>query len=422
MVSGTHVRLFYPPAQAPCGGTLAFLDGTLSRQADALGLPLPGPIDYHYRPLGTPFPCASGSTGCTDEVTGQIWAQAPDFTHELVHALLGINGLNPVSFFDEGACVALGGPDDADGPIDYSTPLDPLLAADQLDFADFPTAGDLCSYLLTVDGAASFVELLRKAPLDSSAAAVRQAFAAAYGQSLDSAIAMRRASPLTFGASRMAVPECGIDPVPWTGQARVTAALDCTNGVGPTFDSEPPQVRTWATFEVPSDGFYQVTNAADSGFASLSRCEGNSTIAELLYEHHLSGAAPLLLAGLGAGRAYVRFEAYQDSPANFDLTIAPTLAATADCVAPPPLDLDPATDAVYFAPSPGQTMTAALRSSTALTATVAQTPLASCSNACASTGCTDLSIGQPVDLAAGQAYVFRTAGSGVAAAAGLRLR
>jgi hypothetical protein len=280
----------------------------------------------------------------------------------------------------------------------------------------------VCSYLLTVDGAASFVELLRTAPRDSGAAVVRQAFAAAYGQSLDSAIAMRRASPLTFGASRMAVPECTIDPVPWTGQAHITTALDCTNGVGPTFASEPPQVRTWATFEVPSDGFYQVTNAADSGFASLSRCDGNSTIAELIYQDHVSGAAPLLLAGLVAGRVYVRLEAYQDSPANFDLTITPTLAATTDCVAPPPLDLDPTTDAVYLAPRSGQTMTAALRSSTALHATVAQTPLASCSDACASTGCTELSTGQTIDLAAGQSYVFRTAGSGVAAASGLRLR
>lgn len=319
VVHGEHVDLWYASANAPCGGTLAWLDGLVAREDALFGFAADdarGRIEYHYRPRGTPLPCPDGANGCTYLDSTTVYAQPPDFAHEVTHAVLYTHGLEPASFFDEGLATALGGPEDADDPIDYAVDLDRLLGAQQLPFDGFTTAGDLISWLVATRGPATYVELLRRTHNGDPAAIVRAAFRDVYGESIDDAIAERRADPVVYPEGRMHFPMCSLDPAP---DGVIDLRLDRDDGVGPIFASYPPMMRAFATLDVPVAGDYTVSGHSDAlGIAILYSCDGGTQRA------FVRGSPASTQVTLPAGRLYVEMATYVANPSTIHVELSPS--------------------------------------------------------------------------------------------------
>jgi hypothetical protein len=336
--------------------------------------------------------------------------------HELVHAILDANIGAPASFFDEGAAVALGGPDWEGEPApDYSQPLDPLLGAPSLPFSAFTLAGDLASYLLSTKGSAPYVDLLRRAPYGSSATAVRAAFLAAFGQTIDDVVAERQASGKQFAAARLSFPECSLAPINWSAATWVsTIPVDCTStGVGPLYATDPPLAHAFATLDIPAGGYYHATLTANGGFAAMHRCSDGNQVASLSYEHTPSGPGRHeLLAAFGAVRHFFTFQTYTTSSQMLTLTIQPTTEAGAACPAPPPLDIANDTNDVELLGGDAE-IVASLRSPTDQRWTTEVWPSAhlwQCANPCTASSCTELASQASVTFLAGTIYTFRASG------------
>lgn len=319
VIPGEHLDFWYGAANPNpvCGGTPAWLDGYVAREAAYLGLPIDAPrIEYHYRPRGTPLPCPGGAQGCTYLDTGDIYAQPPDFLHEVSHAVLATRGVHPASFFDEGLATAMSGPEDPDGPISYDVELDPLLSAEQLPFDAYTTAADFTSYLLTTRGTALFVELMRRTHKGDSARAVRAAFTDVYGETIDDAIAERRADPIVFAEGRINFPMCSLDPAPGN---TIDATLDCDVDDGPIYGSYPSMFRAFASFDVPVAGDY--TFGGQTGplaVAILYSCEGR------VQRAFVRGGPAQMQVTLPAGRLYVEMSTYVANPSEIHVGLAPS--------------------------------------------------------------------------------------------------
>ena len=306
-IVGRHVVFTAPYDQTVCGGTVPWLDDALEAQAATLGLEVPLRVRYDWQPDGIPCPDAGGCTGGT-----QVWALYPDMAHELAHALLAANHASAPSFLDEGDAVALGGDEGGGGIVDDRA-LDPLLAASPLPGADYATAGDLVSYLLDTRGPVPFVALLRATERGDSAAAIRAAFASAYGESLDDVVAARVSDPRTYIGSHLGVPECMAPPIAWQGaSASAQVHVDCDGGVGPHpvgAIGAPPEAVRWVTVDIPADGDYTI---ALSPIGFVAPC----------------GAGDALLIGggskdvhLAAGRIYAVLSTPVDQPTDFTFAV-----------------------------------------------------------------------------------------------------
>ena len=154
---GQNVTLYYDPGQAPCAGTLPYLDTTVAAIGSYLGLSIEAPIPYYFtHDLSA---CLPDDLGCAVPYDGVVscWASAPVLIHELVHAVqIDQTGDDTPSFLLEGEAVALGQAEYLGAPDDLTATDTALLSIDQLTRTDYPLAGDFVSYLLTRFGAAPF--------------------------------------------------------------------------------------------------------------------------------------------------------------------------------------------------------------------------------------------------------------------------
>jgi hypothetical protein len=413
-----HVRFASVTGQPPaCAADAPWLDRVLIAQASFLGLHPPDAVTYHYRPYPTPLPCPQGSVGCTEAASLDIFARPPDMAHELVHAIVDASMSPPASFFEEGAAVALGGPDWVDEPApNYDQPLDPLLGAKDFPSDAFTLAGDFASYLLSTKGAAPYVELLRAAPYGSDPATVRSAFSKAFGRSVDDLVAERRASGLQFTADRLSLPECSLSPTPWSGASwQDTNVVDCAGAsIGPLYNTAPSSARSFVTLDAPAAGYYHATLSASGGFAWIHRCSDGDELAFLSFDGAPSGPGKReLLASLRAERHYVSLQAPVAAPATFALRMEPTTAASAGCAAPPPLDVAMDTKGIGLTPAGGE-IVVSLRISVGQTWTTrisTSSHLWQCADPCTASTCVEVMQGGTIMFAPGVIYSFRASGS-----------
>jgi hypothetical protein len=419
-VTSGHVEFETLTGQTPaCFATPSWLDAVLARQASFLHLGVPDKVPYHWRPMPDDLPCRPGAIACTDWPPVDIYARPPDMVHELVHAIFASNIGRTVSFFNEGAAVALGGQDHAGEPApNYDRPLDPVIAAEVLPFSEYPMAGDFASYLLSTREPERYVELLRRAPVSADAGAVRAAFLAAYGESIDDVVAERRVSTRAFIGFRLAFPECSIPQVPWTGNSwQHKTALSCySSGIGPIFNDAPTSSDTFATVDVPSDGYYHATIASSGGFASLSRCKDGAQAASLSFEDEPGAGQREILAALSGDLHFWTLRARTGTPASFTIELEPTLNASARCSPPPPLDVADTTNAISFLGG-GLGIIASIRVGVPRTWKVkasGDSGLWLCADPCAASGCLLVLPGTSFSMSAGLTYTFRAHGPDVA--------
>jgi hypothetical protein len=433
------IRFLYPTTTSPpCAGTVPFLAQTAKNLATYLGLPLASRIDYHYRAsLGSN--CPAGAPACSVDTSGvpTVWTTYPTMPHELVHAT--VFPAYPIRLFAEGLAVALGGDDgNPDGGF-YQTPISQFVVDDGVSLPPrlfYATVGDFSSFLVDRFGPSSFARLNPMVQRGATLDQVEAAFAGVYGEPLEQAVADRQASDASYAGDRLGFPECSVAPTPWAnGQWSFATTMDCATNMisnSPYF----PTAAIYATAEIPADGVYQISFAAD-GASTYSqsfhwqRCvsgeqfdfwTSNSPLATHLV---IAGRAPVVLVALAAGRYFLDVTATTDHPADVSALVAPSNQASTDCTAPAAM-LASTSDGIFVVPARNGSP---LITSFAVPAARAAQPLfwqASlflCDGSCAldGSGCQAVALSDRLTLQPGHVYTLVSLGGGLHGFAGLAL-
>ena len=336
---GQYVTLYYQRGQAPCAGTLAYLDANAAALASYLNLPIEAPIPYHYtQDLSV---CASQQAlGCAVPHDGVVscWARLPNITHELVHAVqVDSTGDDSPSFLLEGEAVALGQNDRPDlSDLDASD--EALLSADPLGAVDYGLAGDFVSYLLTRFGPAPFEQTLAALRPHASVDEIEATFARQYGgETMADLRADRAASPVTFYWNRLDLNECKTSaPDARLGRpGTISETVDCA---GNAYGSPTLGATRHIAFDIGAEGLYQLNVTPQSGSVIKLETCGGGRVLEL---SHFLEAPAIIVGHLHPGRyAFVLTVLNPATPVTFTLGVEPLgLAAplTCDDVAPVPI-------------------------------------------------------------------------------------
>jgi hypothetical protein len=341
---GQYVTLYHDPGQAPCAGTLPYLDATAGAIASYLGIPIKAPIPYYYTPsllacpsnedLGCELQYNNGSVACV--------ARLPAVTHELVHAIQNSDG---PSFLLEGQAVALGQRQWLD-VSDQAATDGALLSPTQIQATDYPLAGDFVSYLLTRFGAAPFERTLASLHAGTTVDQIESAFAQNYaGKTMADLRTERAASSNTFFADRIDLSECiAMAPDNRLGQmGTVDEIVDCASNA---YGAPGVQANSDIPFDIAVAGLYTLMVAPPKGGSlTLETCGGG----RVLEISDTIEPDAITVGYLHAGRYAFILHALTSAPSTFTLGVQPLLMAEAPaCASIPAVQVPAGTKHIYL--------------------------------------------------------------------------
>jgi len=341
---GQHVTLFHDPGQAPCAGTLAYLDATAGAISSYLNIPIKAPIPYYYtqnltacpieEDLGCELQYSDGSVAC--------WARLPAVTHELVHAIQNSDG---PSFLLEGQAVALGQRQWLDVSAQNATDS-ALLSSTQISATDYPLAGDFVSHLLSRYGPAPFEQTLASLHASTTPDQVEAAFAQHYdGHTMADLRAERSTSSDSFFADRIDLSECmAVAPDDRLGQTgKVDEIVDCASNA---YGSPSSQANLDVPFDIVVAGLYTLAVTPPSGGSLTLESCGGGRVLEI--SNSLEPDA-VVVGYLHAGRYAFILHASASAPSTFSLGVEPLLLAdNPACASIPPVQVSARSKHIYL--------------------------------------------------------------------------
>ncbi|MCA9709336.1 MAG: hypothetical protein KDK70_26065, partial [Myxococcales bacterium] len=168
-----------------CAGTLPYLDEVVGHLGEVFGRP-EAVVDYHWVPEGTAEFCETEAMGCSTEQGA--FSRYVIHQHELIHAVRHPSRLyQPL---EEGLAEAFG--DDWDPPpYPFEGKIGDILRnpGNYFPGSGYAVVGHFVSYLRAVHGLEPLLELDARTDYESSFSGTEAAFSAAFGVSLDDAIA-----------------------------------------------------------------------------------------------------------------------------------------------------------------------------------------------------------------------------------------
>ena len=263
-----HVRVARNFDAPLCAGTLRAIDRDAARIATQLDAEELAPMDIVLGIEAVFEHCPEGSRGCA-QPGERVWSELGSVGHELVHAFAGPAPGGVHAFFEEGLAEALGGGALGIHRLELESEdmaiLD-IVAATQLNDAQYEIAGHFVTWLIERWGLSSFLEFRASLGTTGTFAAIDETFLDAYGVTLAAAEAMWRStapSTYTLGDGGCAGPS-----EPWVDEGRWSATMraDCddisTRGpLGGWTQVEPGMVRT-VLVDVLRPGRYRLSGAA----------------------------------------------------------------------------------------------------------------------------------------------------------------
>jgi hypothetical protein len=341
---GQYVTLYHEPGQAPCAGSLSYLDATAGAIASYLSLPIQAPIPYYYTQNLRGCP-AEQDLGCElhyDNGAVACLARQPALTHELVHAIQNSDG---PSFLLEGQAVALGQRqwmDVSDQDVSDSA----LLTSEQIQAADYPLAGDFVSYLLTRFGPAPFEQTIASLHASATVDDIESAFANHYGgRTMADLRTERAASSDTFFANRIDLSECmAVAPDNRLGQmGTVDEIVDCASNA---YGMPDVQANRDVPFDIGVEGLYTLTVTPPSGGSLTLETCGGGRVLEISDTFEPDAIA---VGYLHAGRYAFILHALPSGPSSFTLGVEPLmLTANPSCASIPPVQVPAGTKHIYL--------------------------------------------------------------------------
>jgi hypothetical protein len=212
--------------------------------------------------------------GC--EFDGDAYSARPMHFHELAHAVARRGGIGGSDAFREGFAEALSNGFEPKKP---RVPIEPVLRNFAYRDEDYYTAGLFLRFLMerhSLDDVAAF--LSQTSPSDSFVA-VSDAFADIFAEPLTAAMTDFADYPSCAAwSNRLAIVECGLDPIPWAGTSWQTDSnIDCSDEdvLGPLVDGVS---LVWATrglvVDSPGEFIARTTGGPAAGEATvhLTRC------------------------------------------------------------------------------------------------------------------------------------------------------
>lgn len=329
IVEGDFVRVLKDDDSKVCGGTMDYMDSFVRRFSPIYGLE-PRVVEFHllkFEIFEASDLCPPGSAACYDYGEARIVSPSVPNNHEIVHALLGANGLIPDDFLAEGLAHLY-----EENFFWENHELDASIE-EILDFEDtvenaLPVemrgrAAHFTRFIDDVYGAGAVSQLLERRISGRPAAEQDAAFLAVTGDDVATVLAkyaeVEECALLDF---RRAVVECEVPPSPWIdGTFQTWSALEdfgCERGdvVGPV------RGVMWATrtFDLEQEQSYRMS-AQGSGTDSMKVVVGacHSTCSQPLY--FVLSPGETLNAHLTKGRYYVLLMRHETDPGEIGVRI-----------------------------------------------------------------------------------------------------
>jgi hypothetical protein len=228
---GEVIRFGADDPDAVCGGTLEWMDARAVALKEVFGEGTHDKIGYYWIPQLWPDQpwCSTSAEGCVEQEGNTVYSKSVPVEHELVHALRR-DRLPAV--FEEGFAQLFGdiGWDGEPAPRDQLLTI--LERSDPVDFPEYDRASHFVAFLVETHGLDPLFRLAELGNYDDDYSKVRNAFAEAYGFSLDQALIdyedFPECDPLAWMDKRIACAEPGQPLNPQLGaDVEFSKNLDC---------------------------------------------------------------------------------------------------------------------------------------------------------------------------------------------------
>lgn len=263
------------PSATVCAGSFNFQDQYVRTLADMLKVDLDRPISFSYLSTEVLEDLCEQETILGCEFDGDAYSSRPMHFHELAHAVARRGDIGGSEAFREGFAEVLG---NGFEPKNLRVPIEPVLRTFGYLDEDYYTAGLFLRFLMERHGMDEVAAFLKRGSRDDSFEVISGVFADAFGEPLAAAMTDFGDYPSCAAwSNRLALVECGLDPIPWEGDAWQTDSdVKCSDDdvLGPLVDGKS---LVWATRGLVLDSpgtFMARTEAVIEGEATarLTRC------------------------------------------------------------------------------------------------------------------------------------------------------
>lgn len=288
-VRGRYVRFRTTSEMPPCGGLVEQIDKIVEAGFAFLEEEVPAGFvfNYHWFP-GEDMdmsPCdPSGKRACARMTDGEISVYSPDALtpHEIAHAL-HFSAL-PVSkrFLYEGFAMLFPLTGAYTEFMDWDETFDLDALVSEWDESFYVPAFMIVSWTVQRHGMSRFKEFWRSVEGEASAAEVRAAYEAVFGETIEAMIAAQDAS----FAYACTIPLCGDEAaIPWNGDGwSFSEPFVCEDEatIGPLTENSPLGVRL-VYLDLPMAGLYRVeASGAEGSGVVLEACTASCPALNLL--------------------------------------------------------------------------------------------------------------------------------------------
>lgn len=307
-----------------CEGSWRVQDQYVQRLSQYLGVTVPTPLHFAYidRSDVDDYCFQDDLDGC--EYDGKAYSTRPVLFHELAHAVARESGHEGARAFQEGYAEVFG--NGLYGSKERA-PVDDVLRAFSQEGPHYYTAGLFIRFLIERHGLDVLLSFMRRTSLEESFASVSSIFEEEFGEPLDAALlAFDEYPSCGMWENRIAVVECGLAVLPWSGDRwEASSAVECNSEdvLGPMLEDDEMLVWTSRGLEVAAAGDYDVDvrgEFAGTAGVRFTRCGSCWDSLDFLVQ-----AGETRTVTLTPGRYYATFIKSLDEDGTLEASVARAL-------------------------------------------------------------------------------------------------